>query len=158
MRGDSGETKMKHSRARSKEEIKFARDQRRASNEFASTVWQWVRDRQMSGAKFRREYPLPPYTVDFCCVEQMLIIEIDGDAHFTEEGLERDRIRDRFLSERGYKILRIPGYEVIREDGNAFQRIREFVQAAIEAQNPSPPAPLPEAGRGEKEKKHVRYR
>ncbi len=118
---------MKRSRARSKEAIEFARDQRRKSNEFADTVWQWIRNGQVAGAKFRREHPIPPYTVDFCCVKRKLIIEIDGEGHFTKEGIEHDRVRDHFLQNLGYKILRIPGYAVIREEGDVITRIREFV-------------------------------
>ncbi|MCU0709854.1 MAG: endonuclease domain-containing protein [Pirellula sp.] len=121
---------MKRSNARSSEAIEFAKSQRRASNEFASTVWQWIRNRQIDGAKFRREFPIPPYTVDFCCVERMLVIEVDGDGHFTDEGRRDDEVRDQFLQRLGYRILRIPGYDVIREGGNALQRIREFVQSA----------------------------
>ena len=135
----------KHSRARSTETIQFARNQRRSSNEFASTVWQWIRNRQIGNQKFRREHPIPPYTVDFCCVELKLIIEIDGEGHFTEAGRERDRARDEYLTSLGYTILRIPGYEVIREDGNGAQTIRDFVQNEIARQSPSPPAPLPES-------------
>jgi very-short-patch-repair endonuclease len=100
---------------------------------------------------FRREYPIPPYTVDFCCVERKLIIEVDGETHFTDEGLARDENRDRFLASQGYKILRIPGYAVIGEDGNPLQTIKEFVATVIAEQSPSPPAPLPfvPQGRGE---------
>ena len=141
----------KRSQARSHEAIDFARNQRRTSNEFAATVWQWIRNRQIYGAKFRREFPIPPYTVDFCCVDQKLIIEIDGEAHVSEAGIQHDRVRDQFLTSLGYKILRIPGYEAIREDGNAIDRIRKFVQDSIDTQDPSPPAPLPfvPQGRGE---------
>jgi very-short-patch-repair endonuclease len=143
----------KRSRGRSAESIEFARTQRRSANEFAATVWQWIRNRQVGGAKFRREYPISPYTVDFCCVERKLIIEVDGAEHFTEEGIARDENRDRFLLSQGYKILRIPGYAVISEDENPLQTIKEFVAGAIAEQDPSPPAPLPfvPQGRGEQE-------
>jgi very-short-patch-repair endonuclease len=78
-----------------------------------------------------REHPIPPYTVDFCCVEERLVIEVDGAPHLTESAQRYDRDRDRFLNQLGYKVLRIPGYEVIREDGQALKKIREFVRAAI---------------------------
>ncbi len=104
----------KRSCARSDEAIEFARDQRRASNEFAAIVWQWIRNRQICRLKFRREFPIPPYTVDFCCVDSMLIIEVDGKAHLTEQGRESDDVRDRFLRKQGFKVLRIRGYEVTR--------------------------------------------
>lgn len=119
--------------SRSSEAIAFARSQRKQANEFAFTVWQWLRNRQCCGMKFRREHPIPPYTADFCCLELKLIIEIDGQPHQTEDGIERDRIRDRFLTNLGYKILRIPGYEIIREDGNAYARIEQFVRRCLAA-------------------------
>ena len=45
------------------------------ANEFAQDVWQMVRNRRCRGQKFRREYPIPPYTVDFCCVALKLIVQ-----------------------------------------------------------------------------------
>ena len=73
---------MKRSRGRSPEAIEFARAERATANEFANTVWHWVRNRRIANQKFRR----PPYTADFCCVELKLILEIDGADHFTEDG------------------------------------------------------------------------
>lgn len=142
---------MKRSRARSSEAIEFARAQRRTSNEFATTVWHWIRNRQIDGVKFRREYPIPPYTVDFCAVDRMLFIEIDGEGHFSQESQRHDQVRDRLLRSLGYRILRIPGYEVLREEGNVIEKIRGFVKGGNAATNPSLPAPLPDTGRGEQE-------
>lgn len=123
---------MARSEERSEESIKFARVQRKGSNEFAWTVWQWLRGRNCYRQKFRREVPIGPYTADFCCIELKLVIEIDGESHFTDEGREHDRNRDAYMTSLGYKVLRVPGYEVIREDGNAHARIFAFVKAAIQ--------------------------
>ena len=68
---------MKRSRARSPEAIEFAGSQRAGANEFTGAVWQWIRNRQICNQKFRREYPIFPYTADFCCVALKLIIEIE---------------------------------------------------------------------------------
>ena len=119
---------MKHSRARDPEAIEFARDQRATANEFARTVWQWVRNRQVCRQKFRREYPLPPYTADFCCVELKLILEVDGADHFTEAGRERDRVRDEALAREGYLVVRISGFDVLREPERVCQGIEERVR------------------------------
>jgi very-short-patch-repair endonuclease len=128
---ESRDRSIKRTPARSEASIDFARDQRQMANEFAATVWQWLRNRQIERRKFRREHPIPPYTVDFCCVEERLVIEVDGEVHLTESAQRYDRDRDRFLNQLGYKVLRIPGYEVIREDGQALQKIRDFVREAI---------------------------
>lgn len=82
-----------------------------------------VRNRGCHGEKFRREYSIGPYTVDFCCVALKLILEIDGEHHFTEEGLAHDRRRDAYLAELGYQVLRIPGYDVLRAPDDVHERI-----------------------------------
>src|SRR5581483_2817816 len=113
---------MKRSRARSPETIQFARDQRAAVNEFAQTVWQWVRNRQVCRQKFRHEYPVPPYTADFCCVELKLIVEVDGADHFTEAGTQCDRVRDEALARQGYLVVRISGFDVFARTGEGLLR------------------------------------
>jgi len=141
---------MKRSRARAPEAIEFARAERASANEFASTVWQWIRNRQICGQKFRREYPIPPYTADFCCVELKLILESDGAGHFTGEGRERDRERDEFLERLGYRVVRIAGYDVVREPGACLERIRRAVQERVRKMGKAPhPQPLsPKRGEG----------
>lgn len=109
--------------------IAFARDQRAVANEFANDVWQMVRSRRCRGQKFRREYPIPPYTVDFCCPALKLVIEVDGDHHQSDEGRRHDQRRDQFLARGGYQVLRIPGYEVLR-DASA---VRRQIEAAIDS-------------------------
>ena len=123
---------MKKSKARSKQNIDFAKSQRRMASDYVLIVWQWVRDRQVLGQKFRREHPVPPYTVDFFCVELGLVIEIDGQPHLTPEGIAHDRVRDRFLKSQSYKILRIPGYEILRDSQSVRNRIVGFVRDASE--------------------------
>ncbi len=119
-------------KSRPEEATQFAKSQRRGANEFAWTVWQWLRNRNCYGQKFRREVPIGPYTADFCCIELKLIVEIDGEPHLTDDGHERDRIRDEYLGQHGYAVLRVLGYEVMREDGNAHERIWDFVKSALE--------------------------
>ena len=115
-------------------------------------MWQWVRNRQICKQKFRREYPIPPYTADFCCVELKLILEVDGADHLTEDGRQRDRVRDEFLNNQGYRVVRIPGYEVLREPGACRERIGEQVQQRMRemekslARKPLTPGPSPRGG------------
>ena len=108
--------------------ISFARDQRKQANEFAQTLWQLLRNRQCCGMKVRREYPIPPYTADFCCVELKLIVEVDGDHHFTAGGAAHDQRRDQYLRQLGYGVLRIPGYEILRDGFEVRQRIVEAMR------------------------------
>ncbi len=101
------------------------------TNEFAQDVWKLVRNRRCRGQKFRREYPIPPYTVDFCCVALNLIIEVDGEHHQTAEGIRHDQHRDRYLGERGFKVLRIPGYEVWRNAAAVRRQIEQAIDERL---------------------------
>ena len=123
---------MKKSIARLKQNVEFAKSQRRMASDYVLIVWQWLRDRRVLGQKFRREHPVPPYTVDFFCVELGLVIEIDGQPHLTQEGIAHDRVRDRFLKSLSYKILRITGYEILRDSQSVRNQIVGFVKDASE--------------------------
>ena len=98
------------------------------ANEFGRDVWQMVRNRRCHGEKFRREYTIGPYTVDFCCVALKLIVEVDGEHHFQEQGRQRDQRRDRYLGDLGYEVLRIPGYELLRDPLGARERIENAIE------------------------------
>lgn len=67
-------------------------------------VWSSLRNRRLNGFKFRRQFVIPPYIVDFICFEKNLIIELDGGQHM--ETINYDKKRDAFLESKNYKILR----------------------------------------------------
>jgi very-short-patch-repair endonuclease len=48
-------------------------------------LWSRLRARQLLGVKFRRQYSVGPYCIDFHCVEEKLGVEVDGESHFTSE-------------------------------------------------------------------------
>jgi very-short-patch-repair endonuclease len=59
----------------------FSRSLRRSQTDAERHLWSRLRDRQLVGVKFRRQHPIGPFVVDFCCVERCLIIELDGGQH-----------------------------------------------------------------------------
>jgi very-short-patch-repair endonuclease len=117
--------------ARHPDRIEFSRDQRKQANEFAGDVWQMLRASRMRGQKFRREHPIPPYTVDFVCLALKLIVEVDGEDHFSEEGKRHDEKRDRFLRDKGFEVLRFDGYQVLRDPGGVRRMIEEAIDRRI---------------------------
>jgi very-short-patch-repair endonuclease len=56
-------------------------------------VWSRIRDRQLSGCKFRRQVPIGRYIVDFVCREAALIVELDGGQHSSITNYDADRTR-----------------------------------------------------------------
>jgi very-short-patch-repair endonuclease len=129
---------MKRSPRRFFTAIDFARLQRRTANEFASTVWHWVRNRNCCGQKFRREAPIPPYTVDFCCIQLKLVIEVDGAPHLTAAGRAYDARRDRWLRKQGYRVVRIPGFAVLKDPDRVWGALRQIVQERMKNQTKHP--------------------
>ena len=74
-----------------------ARAMRREPTEAERKLWYALRDRRMQSLKFRRQAPLGSYIVDFLCVEQKLIVEVDGSQHVESF---RDEARDAWLARR----------------------------------------------------------
>ncbi len=92
--------------------IAFAKHQRKTANSFELLMWQLLRNRQRCGMKFRRQHPLGRFTADFYCPEAKLVIEVDGEHHFTEEGKAYDQRRDAWMTEQGIRVLRFTGKQV----------------------------------------------
>ena len=79
----------------------------------------------------------------------MLIVEVDGEHHHTEQGRIRDQRRDRYLAEKGYTVLRIPGYQVLRDPVGVRRQIETAIDDRMLQLCPLTPAPLPQQAEGE---------
>ena len=90
-----------------------ARALRAALTEGERKLWQRLRNRQLSGAKFRRQHPIGPYIVDFFCLEARLTIELDGSQHGEEAQARADERRTEYLQQQGYTVLRFWNEEVL---------------------------------------------
>jgi len=91
--------------------ITRARELRASSTDAERLLWLKLRDRRIVGAKFRRQVPFPPYTVDFCCFEAKLIVEVDGSQH--AERVTQDAVRTRRLEGDGFTVIRFWNNEVL---------------------------------------------
>jgi len=78
-------------------------------------LWTELRDfRRLYGVHVRRQAHIERFVVHEHCP----IIEVDGEHHFTQDGLERDAIRDVWLETQGYRIMRFNTGEIAdRFDG-----------------------------------------
>ena len=88
-----------------------ARMLRRAMTPPEARLWTALRQRP-DDLKFRRQHPIGPYVADFYCAARKLIVEIDGVAHEMGDNPARDERRDRWLRDKGYRILRVPAVEL----------------------------------------------
>jgi very-short-patch-repair endonuclease len=115
-----------------------ARDLRRQQTEVELRLWSRLRDRQLCGAKFRRQHPIGPYIVDFCCPERALIVEVDGGQH--AEGSTGDQRRTNFLEANGFHVVRFWNNEVLEQTDAVLEEIVRLLG------QPSP-FPLPKRAR-----------
>ena len=76
------------------------------------------------GQKCRRQYIIGQYIVDFFFRQSMLIVEIDGGYHFTEEQQRKDTIRQDWLEHMGYKVLRFTNEEVLFDTDRVIENIK----------------------------------
>ena len=103
--------------------------------------WERLRARRCLGLKFRRQCPIGPYIVDFVSVEAQIILELDGAGHRPEQ----DAVRDAFLSEQGFRVLRV-GSEIAAPADEIYERVvAEIVKLQADDFSPHPiPSPLGE--------------
>jgi very-short-patch-repair endonuclease len=87
-----------------------ARRVRQASTDAERKLWYRLRSRSIDGFKFVRQEPIGPYVADFVCRAQRLIVEVDGSQHSESKA---DLVRDRWLADRRYRVLRFWNNDVL---------------------------------------------
>nr|WP_295462822.1 DUF559 domain-containing protein [Mesorhizobium sp.] len=88
--------------------IKRARRLRRNMTDGERRLWSELREfRRWYGIHVRRQAPVGPYVADFVIHEHKIVIEVDGEHHFTRAGLVRDRRRDEWFAAQGYRTIRL---------------------------------------------------
>ncbi|MBL0483260.1 MULTISPECIES: endonuclease domain-containing protein [Aeromonas] len=93
----------------------FAKRLRRDATQAEQKLWQQLRNRRLAGLKFRRQMPIGPYVVDFICLEQGLIIEVDGSQHGTQANQMHDEARTAYLNQQGFRVIRVWNNDVLSQ-------------------------------------------
>jgi very-short-patch-repair endonuclease len=93
-----------------------------------AVLWTYLQKRQLLGKKFRRQYSIGPYIVDFYCPECSLVVEVDGARHFSMLREDYELERTRYLLGQGLQILRFEN-RVLRENAESvLEGIREAIR------------------------------
>jgi very-short-patch-repair endonuclease len=93
------------------------------------TVWAALRNRAVSGVKFRRQHPFEGFILDFYAPELRLAIEIDGDVHSSAGQQSYDRWRENRLAEVGVTVVRITNEEVAINLPDVVSRVRAIIES-----------------------------
>ncbi len=95
------------------------------------------------GVAFRKQHPIGPYRADFYCAAARLVIEVDGVSHDMGDRPERDVTRTAVLEAQGYRVVRIPAADVLRDADAAADAIVSLAAHPLHHPSDGPP---PRAG------------
>jgi very-short-patch-repair endonuclease len=131
---------MSTDRLRHRDNVPAARGLRIRQTAAVAMLWEALRNRRLDGVKFRRQHPVGPFVLDFCCPERRLAIEVDGGVHAAQR--ENDAERETLLVTAGYQVLRFPNEAV----GDNLPAVLASIRAAAGSKLPHPTTPLPRTG------------
>lgn len=132
-RGERGPGYLTNSPEQWKFVSEYAKENRRNPTESEALLWEELRNRKIDGLKFRRQHPVEGYIPDFVCLDRKLIIEVDGDYHFSDEQQKADAFRKEALLINKYHIVRFTNKEVLEDLPTVVQKIREHLSGELPA-------------------------
>ena len=100
---------------------------RSRSTSAEAALWNILKSRNLDGRKFRRQYTIDNYIVDFCCPSEKLIIELDGAPHGEYHRIHEDENRDKYFESLGFTIIRFENRVVFQEPEFLKNEIRKFI-------------------------------
>jgi len=106
--------------------LKHSRELRKESTDAELRLWSHLRMKNLDGARFRRQYPIEGFIVDFCCIRGRLIVEVDGSQH--AENVAYDEERTRSLARLGFRVLRFWNGDVMRNVDSVVRVIFEALK------------------------------
>lgn len=121
-----------------REDIELRRTLRQEQTETEDHLWQELRGSKL-GIKFRRQFGIGPYVVDFYAPRAQLVVEIDGSIHELKEVYEKDVERQNDIEGLGLRFLRFTTEEIT---GNMETVLRTIRLSLTPPQKPSHQNPL----------------
>jgi very-short-patch-repair endonuclease len=127
-------------RAKHRQNVPAARELRGRQTPAESVLWDALRGRRLVGFKFRRQHPIGPLVVDFCCPDCRLAIEVDREVHTTQRA--HDDEREALLVKAGYRMVRFSNQAVQSDLSSVLDQIRMVAHS----EPPRSAQPIPRTG------------
>ncbi|KAA0206036.1 DUF559 domain-containing protein [Candidatus Uhrbacteria bacterium] len=102
------------------------RELRRCSTDAERALWERLRGRRFQGLRFRRQFGVDRFILDFYCPRLRLGIEVDGDIHLHSQ--ERDRERDEIIEAHNIQVLRFWNREIFENIDTVLRQIAVAVE------------------------------
>jgi very-short-patch-repair endonuclease len=90
-------------------------------------LWVKLKNKQVCGERFLRQYSVDQYILDFYCPRLKLAIEIDGDSHFMPGAQEQDKTRQEHIEAFGIRFLRFTNEDVCKNVDGVCQTVYNAV-------------------------------
>ena len=95
-------------------------------------IWQKLRCKQIENCKFRNQYSVEQFVLDFYSPEIKLAIEIDGESHFQEGAAQYDHERQIFIESVGINFLRFTNNDVYENLNGVLEIIAQKIQELMQ--------------------------
>ena len=105
----------------------FRSSLRNRSTSAEAALWNILKSKNLDGRKFRRQFSIDNYIVDFCCPSEKLIIELDGAPHGEYHRIQEDENRDKYIESLGFTVIRFENRVVFQEPEFLKNEIRKFI-------------------------------
>ena len=103
-------------------------------------LWSQLKGRQLDGLRWRRQFGVGPYVLDFYCPACRLAVELDGAGHRTEEQRTYDSERTQYLQAAGIHVLRFPNRAVFHDTTRVLSTIAKAASSRQQALRRDPAA------------------
>jgi very-short-patch-repair endonuclease len=103
----------------------IAREMRHEPTPAEALLWHKLRNRQLSGYKFHRQYSIDRFIVDFYCHELNLVIEIDGYTH--DYNFVKDTLRQTRLESFGLEVVRFTDADIKKSMNDVIRSLQVII-------------------------------
>ena len=98
-------------------------------------LWKYLSRRQKLGFKFRRQYSVDQFVIDFYCPELKLAVEVDGEIHFIGKAPEYDRTRQSYIESFGIRFFRITNEDITTSLDGVLEQIAAKIEQLQQSVN-----------------------
>ena len=107
---------------------KYRKKLRKNQTPAEKVLWKFIKSNQIKDTRFRRQFSIGNYILDFYCRKLKLGIELDGNSHFTETVQEKDKERDKYLNELGITMMRFENDLIMKRLETVLSLIEEKME------------------------------
>ncbi len=111
----------------------LSRHMRKNPTSAEDILWQLIRKKQMLGFRFRRQYAIDRFIVDFYCPSAKLVIEVDGEVHDLPERAAYDAERRHYLESLGITVLRFSNEQIIGSRNEVLMKLNNWLSQLTSA-------------------------